>query len=501
MKFRFLLYAFVLLGFGCVETQKMNLVPIYVYASKPSIINIIFQVQDNHNNPIPNIPVDKFAIYEDGIRLNDKSIFKELESADKMPFIHKTIIAIDVSNQLSQNKKERIATSLKKLIENGTIRINNQNLIMIVIFSEDIYLVQNWSRDKKQVLKSLLKILYSQSGKTTEIKTVIPRLKSIFRKRKSKFEDNSIILITQEELELNSQNHLYTVLNDSTLDEVLKQKFQKVNNYRDSIYSLKYLSHKRRNNQGTNNHIVAVKFIGDGESNVLKAEFSSLKFTKAKPFIQITSSKQGENGKEILLKAKSVWVNKQPQFDWQLLDTHLANLTINQNDTSQAILSFEKDVVGKTELIIRDRVNKLETSYPILLGIYRNQLFNFENGEIPDDFENIGVGWQLFKDRNNISLRSGKIEDNSETSIVWQGYFEGNYISFDYRVSSEEGCDEMLFFIDGKGFYQSGETGWRRVKYPIQVGEHKFEWKYRKDGSHSKYEDGAWIDNIKISFK
>jgi hypothetical protein len=132
------------------------------------------------------------------------------------------------------------------------------------------------------------------------------------------------------------------------------------------------------------------------------------------------------------------------------------------------------------------------------LGIYKNKLFDFQNGEIPSDFQHIGAGWEIVRYRDKFFLQSRKIKDNEETAIIWKGIFYASKISFDYKVSSEEGCDELIFLIDGKRFSESGIVDWTHVEFPINSGEHTFQWIYKKDNTTSKYQDRAWIDNIQI---
>jgi len=528
------LHLLTLIISSCSKFQDISLVPLDINASKPSIINIVFRAEDEDKQPVPNIDSSKFLIYEDGKKLDGKSIFKELKKEREKPFVNRTVIAIDIGQNISKRKKRVIIDVLQKLITKNIIRINKNNRVMVVTFNENIYLIEDFTSSKEQILSSLDKINKSKEGLATNLYGTVARLSSIFKNRDSRFEHNSIVIITEsgdnastislnETIRLTNNIDLYIVgigekINGNALDKLARgnlilvdnyaefgdkvsEIFHQINNYIDSVYYLQYVSPKRRAVDGNSKHTLLVKLVGGGKDSYLKAEFDSSQFEAIKPYIEIEASGSTKAGNKLLLKAKSVWVYRKPQFSWRVLDSNLASLTINEKNTSQAILHFRKNSLGKTELIIRDEVNGIETSYPLLIGIYRDTLFDFEDGVLPEDFQNIGVGWKIYRSKNNISLKSGKIGNNSETSIVWKGYFEGNRISFDYRVSSEEGCDEMLFFLDGKGFYQSGDTGWRRVEYPITNGEHTFKWTYKKDRSISKYEDSAWIDNIRIYYK
>ncbi|HIO71370.1 MAG TPA: VWA domain-containing protein [Campylobacterales bacterium] len=536
---RYLLLISVFLFYGCSlsmplssKFRKVTLIPIDINASKPSIINILFRVEDDKGNPVPNIAEPNFAIFEDGLRLNDVAVFKRLKKEEEKPLLNKTIIAIDMGNGVSYKKRKIIVQTLEKLIQDGTIKINPRNLLMVVTFNENIYLISNWTSDRNKVLNSLSKIYKSRNGVAVNLYGAVAKLSTLFGKRQTRFEVRSIILITengdnastiplQQTLKFLKNTHVYmVVIGSSSTNRALEKLgkngffpiknyseflnavsgvFHKVNNFRDSIYLLEYVSPKRKSITGDSIHTVTIKLLGKGGAE-LKAKFDSSQFEPVKSYIEITKMKKVKDH-QIFLKAKSKWVNAPSKFVWQILDPEVATLTINTKNSSEAILSYRKDVIGKTELVVKDITNGLETTYPVLIGIYRDTIFNFEDGKIPEAFEIEGIGWKVVNENGNRTLKTLHVGDNQETSIKWRGYFEGNRISFDYRVSSEEGCDEMLFFIDGKGFYQSGETGWRRVEYPISNGEHTFEWKYRKDGSRSKYQDSVWLDNIRIYSK
>lgn len=73
-------------------------------------------------------------------------------------------------------------------------------------------------------------------------------------------------------------------------------------------------------------------------------------------------------------------------------------------------------------------------------------------------------------------------------------------LSFRRKVSSEAGYDELEHYVDGvmMGSPASGEVGWERVSYDLAPGTHHLCWVYRKDGSESRGQDRAWIDDVKF---
>ncbi len=75
----------------------------------------------------------------------------------------------------------------------------------------------------------------------------------------------------------------------------------------------------------------------------------------------------------------------------------------------------------------------------------------------------------------------------------------GGEMSFDVKVDSEAGYDILRFYIDD--VYQdqwSGLSATETVIFPISGGTHTFKWDFTKDGSVSRGQDAAWVDNIII---
>ncbi|MAX10497.1 MAG: hypothetical protein CMG13_06595, partial [Candidatus Marinimicrobia bacterium] len=126
--------------------------------------------------------------------------------------------------------------------------------------------------------------------------------------------------------------------------------------------------------------------------------------------------------------------------------------------------------------------------------------------------------WFLTSDYANsgsLSMSSGQIEDNSESSIeVNVDVVQDGNISFAYRVSSEYSpsgssfYDGLTFYIDGQqmGQYQptdSGQSPWTNASYQVSSGNHTFKWTYSKDGgggstdcTNTGCDDAAFIDDI-----
>jgi len=88
---------------------------------------------------------------------------------------------------------------------------------------------------------------------------------------------------------------------------------------------------------------------------------------------------------------------------------------------------------------------------------------------------------------------AGRSDDQAEAV----GYGTGT-VSFYWKVSSQEYCDELLFYIDDSlRDVISGDVDWEQKQYTVNTeGSHVFRWEYAKDGSDSDGDDLAWVDYL-----
>ncbi len=98
------------------------------------------------------------------------------------------------------------------------------------------------------------------------------------------------------------------------------------------------------------------------------------------------------------------------------------------------------------------------------------------------------------------AVQAGKVGDSGRSwlqiSFTLQSAGE---ISFWYKVSSEEGHDFLLLFVDGevRGRW-SGETDWTEANFPLTAGTHMIRWEYIKDGSDKEGKDTSYLDDIRV---
>lgn len=91
--------------------------------------------------------------------------------------------------------------------------------------------------------------------------------------------------------------------------------------------------------------------------------------------------------------------------------------------------------------------------------------------------------------------------DHNEFSLL-QAQIEGKgYVTFNWKVSSEEDFDELIFLLDDVPLEViSGDVDWTEVFIPIlSDGVHTLSWRYEKDDSVNSGDDTAWVDQVFFS--
>ncbi len=130
-----------------------------------------------------------------------------------------------------------------------------------------------------------------------------------------------------------------------------------------------------------------------------------------------------------------------------------------------------------------------------------DEVNDFISSDFPSEYSTSGnESWsvdQTVTFQGEYALKSGQIFDNQVSKLKLERFTREGSLSFYTKVSSEEGSDSLLFYIDGikKGGW-SGNMDWTLVSFNINVGEHELEWRYKKDGSNAVGDDAAWIDYL-----
>ena len=105
---------------------------------------------------------------------------------------------------------------------------------------------------------------------------------------------------------------------------------------------------------------------------------------------------------------------------------------------------------------------------------------------------------------NTVSLgrfaaKAGTIADNQSSSLVVEANSFTGEGTFDLKVSSESGWDQLEFSVNGTVVQRwSGDVPWTPFTFPVPSGANRFEWRYTKDAVNSIGDDTAWLDNVQL---
>jgi hypothetical protein len=94
------------------------------------------------------------------------------------------------------------------------------------------------------------------------------------------------------------------------------------------------------------------------------------------------------------------------------------------------------------------------------------------------------------------AAQSGAISDLQTSSFQTTVTGPGT-LSFYWKVSSEQGYDGLIFYLDNGGLEGiSGDVDWQQRTYNIPDGTHTIKWQYIKDINVSAGSDCGWVDRI-----
>ncbi len=190
----------------------------------------------------------------------------------------------------------------------------------------------------------------------------------------------------------------------------------------------------------------------------------------------------------------------------------------SQAVSQQFDLSYARSSGNETDLPIRITLIATEGRDDVIRPMGTEIDFTpitFSDGHAPDSFEFTGNRrWSVVssdssdEEEGEYSLKAGNINDDQESIVTLRMTVPDgitlNAVTFDYKVSSESGCDYLEFWVDGsRKMRESGNKSSTWSKFSENLGgysgEIELSWKYTKDYWGSSYDDTAWIDNIRIS--
>jgi hypothetical protein len=116
------------------------------------------------------------------------------------------------------------------------------------------------------------------------------------------------------------------------------------------------------------------------------------------------------------------------------------------------------------------------------------------------DNDNLDKNWFVTSEEKNSGkycAQAGQISDNESSALRITLECISGDITFYYKVSSEQDCDFLEFYIDGVIQDKwSGEEDWTEASFPVSEGTSTFGWTYSKNDSNSVGNNTAWIDDI-----
>ncbi len=199
------------------------------------------------------------------------------------------------------------------------------------------------------------------------------------------------------------------------------------------------------------------------------------------------------------------------------LHSYYSGANVNTSSVSIESIASNDDEYAVFEVQISEEAavgSLIPLYYQIYKGDYMvEQIIYLTVGSATEDFESDGFeqnNWEFnnypwittastapngddFMARSPNNLGGSKV---SYMQITCQIATPGN-ITFNRKVSSEEGYDFFKFYIDGtKKHEASGEEGWSTVSFPVEAGERTFKFLYEKDSSVDHGSDCAFVDNI-----
>lgn len=154
-----------------------------------------------------------------------------------------------------------------------------------------------------------------------------------------------------------------------------------------------------------------------------------------------------------------------------------------------------------------DETNNVSAGKTWLKPLPAPQNLSFESATVPTGLTMSGnADWVIDSTTGGTSsahsLKAGTITD-SQSSCIAMSVSNGESISFDYAVSSQQYYDYLSFYIDGVKNYNitgSGTVAWTNSgAISVGAGVHEYKWCYAKNSSTSAGSDTAWIDNIVVT--
>jgi len=125
-----------------------------------ALVNVVFTVVDDHNHPLPGLTADNFTVFEDGQR-QDIQYFADMAKEQDVSLT--IALLIDTSGSVKAKLADEEATAAEFFHE---VLRRNRDLALIIQFDSDVNLVQDFTDDPDQLIRSLRSL---RAGNTTSL--------------------------------------------------------------------------------------------------------------------------------------------------------------------------------------------------------------------------------------------------------------------------------------------------------------------------------------------
>ena len=143
----------------------------------------------------------------------------------------------------------------------------------------------------------------------------------------------------------------------------------------------------------------------------------------------------------------------------------------------------------------------------------RDQVFDFENGQIPAGWTNdatypwtvVSNAYAGYNGTYCIKSGNGGITNSTSSISTTVNYTEAGTVSFlggfwGEGSNDSYDWDKCRFYIDGNIMIDYGaHQQWESVNFPVTAGSHTFTWTYKKDGSVNPTGDAFFVDDVTFS--
>jgi hypothetical protein len=258
------------------------------------------------------------------------------------------------------------------------------------------------------------------------------------------------------------------------------------------------------------------------------------------PFLLDTIEPLIETGEEVSLSYNSAWIGGNQSAE-VVISVDEAEI---KRATGKGEFAWTPTTVGKHTLTYTTYINGVAQDEVYTATVFKDWKYTVEDGKativdttqksgnvkIPSEIDGlpvVGLDGELFNGCEN--LTSITIPDSvvgswadlaqndwmllddepDEETIVYKSNDINHYgltymtmtvegpleLSFDWKVSSESGYDELKWYLDGtlKSEISGAGGDWQTINILIPSGEHTIKWQYSKDGSADSGEDCGWV--------